>query len=149
MDMEALMMMERIEEVTSLCERNSPGYENVSNFSIALYVLGCYDGQGLMSAPDVDDYDAADYLKEWFTEVQESDISPGYSIRKIKERYLVVLGDPLFPKHFAVVVDMTAERPYFSKLRFLGSGYDKLDELIVEFMYDDLQDNSVRYYKLD
>ena len=72
-----------------------------------------------------------------------------YHIATASDRYLLVVGDPLFPTHFAVVADMQSAKPYFSKLPFFGSGFDSLDELKGEFgRINDLTEEDIKYYKL-
>jgi len=98
---------------------------------------------------DFDICDAVEFLKENFKEINESDIPQGYTINKHNEKYLLVLGDPLFPTHFAVVVDMDSKKPYFSKLRYFGSGYDNLQELLNEFLDEGLKSSDdAHYFKL-
>ena len=142
MRMDSLLMVERINEVETMCDRYNPVYEQISGFSIALYVIGCFDSQDLISVNDLDDFDAADFLKENFEEISKMDIAPGYKMTENGKRYLVVLGDPELPKHFAVITDLESKRPFFSKLKYLGSGYDTLEELINEY-----QDEGVTGYE--
>ncbi len=149
MRMDSLQMMERIDEVEKMCDRNNPIYEQISCFSIALYVLGCFDSHDLISVDDLDDFDAADFLKEHFEEIAKTDMARGYKMTEDDERYLVVLGDPELPKHFAVVVDLDGERPFFSKLKYLGTGYDSLEELINEYQDEGVTGyEDIHYFKL-
>ncbi len=149
MDREGLLTSERIDEVTKMCDREHPIYEQISNFSIALYVFGFFKCSDLLAADDVDDITAGAILKEHFVKIEEKDLPSHYSMYESEEKYLLVIGDPLFPTHFAVVADMNSTRPYFSKLPFYGSGFDSLAELKSEFLgkdgvgYDDLS-----YYKM-
>jgi hypothetical protein len=149
MRMDSLLMVERINEVEKMCDRNNPIYEQISCFSIALYVIGCFDSQDLISVDDLDDFDAADFLKENFEEIAKTDMARGYNMADCDERYLVVLGDPELPKHFAVVADLESKRPFFSKLKFLGAGYDNLEELLTEYKDEGVTGyEDVHYFKL-
>jgi len=137
MDLNQLLVLERIDEVTMMCARDNPVYEQIGNFSIALYVLGYFEGPDLMSIYDLDVGEASAILRDDFEKIVKSDMPLGYNIAESKERYLLVVGDPDFPAHFAVVVDTTNKRPFFSKLRYMGSGFDTLDELMCEFLGED------------
>ncbi len=149
LEIDSVLMMERIEEVEMMCARDNPIYEQISCFSIALYILGCFDAEDIMSVHDFDDCEAAEFLKENFMEISKTDIAPGYKITKYEEKYLLVLGDPVFPKHFAVIVDMESKSPFFSKLRYFGTGYDSLEELINEYLDDDVTGyEDAHYFKL-
>ncbi|MBN1626018.1 MAG: hypothetical protein JW944_05790 [Deltaproteobacteria bacterium] len=133
MDREGILISERIKEVSMICARENPIYEQVSSYGIALYVLGCFNVPDVMSIDDIDSVQAGDILKENFTPVRESDLPSEYKITESDERYLLVIGDPLFPIHFAVLTHANGNRTYFSKLRYFGSGYDTIEELIHEF----------------
>ncbi len=150
MKIESLQMLERMKELATICARDNPLYEQVDCFSIALYAIGCLDAEDLMSADDLDDFEAADFLKQRFEEITKVDISPAYKMTEDSERYLMVLGDPEFPKHFAVVADMESDKPFFSKLRYFGSGYDSLEELIKEYLDEGVTGyEDVHYFKLN
>ncbi len=86
-----------------------------------------------MSFQDVSADEAAEILNADFSEIDFNEIPENYHIAESKERYLLVIGDPLFPKHFAIVADRGGSQPYFSKLPFGGAGYDSMDELIKKF----------------
>jgi hypothetical protein len=133
MDQEGLRASERIDEIMMMCDRKQPVYEQISSFSIALYALGFFDCPDLMSFEDVAAHEAAAILKEHFTEIRQAALPDHYCITESRERYLLVVGDPLFPVHFATLVDAQSPRPFFSKLPFFGSGFDSLEELIDEF----------------
>ncbi|MBR9982870.1 MAG: hypothetical protein KFF50_17695 [Desulfatitalea sp.] len=137
MDHEGLQIIEKIDEVTRMCAREHPIYEQISNFSIALYVLGFFDCPDLMSFDDVDAGAAAEYLKEHFVQVSPDALPTDYHISESDAQYLAVFGDPAFPEHFAVLVDSRSTQPYFSKLKFFGSGFDSLDALRQEFLGKD------------
>lgn len=137
MDPEGLQTSERIEEIMMMCDREHPVYEQISSFSVALYALGFFDCPDLMSFEDVDAHEAAAILKEHFTEVRQAALPAHYRITESKDRYLLVVGDPLFPVHFAALVDTQSPRPLFSKLPFFGSGFDSLEELVGEFVGQD------------
>ncbi|MBL7101073.1 MAG: hypothetical protein ISS23_03915 [Nanoarchaeota archaeon] len=123
--------LERLAEVRMMCSRPNPLYERIDNFSIALYVLGHFeDVPDFLSLNGLDTSEASEILKENFEEINFEDIPEGYNIRESKERYLLVIGDLVFPRHFAFVVDPNNERPFFSKLDHIGSGYDSLVELM-------------------
>ena len=144
MDREGLLISERINEVTMMCDRENPIYEQISSFSIALYILGFFDVEDMLSFDDLDQCEAGEILKENFTQIPEEDLPSDYRITESREKYLLVIGDPLFPTHFAVLADTKSVRPFFSKLRFFGSGFDSLEELISGFVgqdgvtYDDI-----------
>jgi hypothetical protein len=147
-DNEGLVVSDRIEEVMMMCGRSHGIYEQIGNFAIALYVLGFLDAEDIMAADDIEADEAADLLTENFTEIKEKDLPSNYSIKESKERYLLVIGDPLFPLHFAVLTDTQSQRPYFSKLRFFGSGFDSLQELMSDFLGEDgLGYQDVHYFK--
>ena len=149
MDHEGIFIWERIDEISGMCEREQPIYEQISNFSIALYVFGYFACDDLLSADDVDHVEAGSILKEHFDKVEKKDIPKDYHIATSPDRYLLVIGDPLFPAHFAVVADMQSDHPYFSKLPFFGSGFDSLAELKSEFVgIEGLTANDFTYYKL-
>ncbi len=133
MDYDGVLISERMTEIIGMCERNNPIYEQISSFSIALYTLGYADCPDFMSFQDISASKAADILSADFSEINFDEIPEDYHIAQSKDRYLLVIGDPLFPKHFAVVTDKNSSRPYFSKLPFFGAGYDSMDELVKEF----------------
>lgn len=133
MDQEGLQTSERIDEIMMMCDREQPVYEQISSFSIALYALGFFDCPDLMSFHDVDSHEAAAILKEHFTGIRQEALPAHYRITESRERYLLVVGDPLFPIHFATLVETKSPRPFFSKLPFFGSGFDSLEELTKEF----------------
>ena len=134
MDPEGLRVSERIDEIMMMCEREQPIYEQISNFSIALYALGFFDCPDLMSLEDMDTQQAAAFLKESFTEIRQQALPAPYRITESCERYLLVVGDPPFPIHFASLVDTRSQQPFFSKLPFFGSGFDSLEELEKAFV---------------
>lgn len=144
MDTEKLLISERIDEVKMMCDREHPIYEQISCFSIALYVIGHFNCADLMSFDDVDTTEAGCILKEHFTEIKEEEFPSEYNILESSDQYLLVFGDPIFPEHFAVLTDTRSKKPFFSKLRFFGSGFDSLEELKSEYLgkdgvgYDDL-----------
>lgn len=137
MDHEGLQILERIDEVSRMCDREHPIYEHISNYSIALYVLGFFDCPDLMSFDDIDAAEAGAYLKAHFEAVPPEVIPDDYHINTSDNQYLVVFGDPAFPEHLAVLVDGRSAQPYFSKLKFFGSGFDSLAELKQEFLGKD------------
>jgi len=148
MDREGLLISERIKEVSMICARENPIYEQVSSYGIALYVLGCFKVPDVMSIDDIDSVEAGNILKEHFTPIRESDLPSEYKITESNERYLLVIGDPLFPIHFAVLTNANVTRTYFSKLRYFGSGYDTLEELINEFSGEDgISDKDIHFFK--
>ncbi|MBS3758432.1 MAG: hypothetical protein KGY61_07190 [Desulfobacterales bacterium] len=145
---EGLQICERIKEIMMMCDREDPVYEQISSFSIALYTLGYFDSPDLMSFQDVDAQEAAAILKEHFMPVNVEAVPWDYHITQSDEKYLLVIGDPLFPLHFAVLTDFRNERPYFSKLPLFGSGFDSLPELMDEFSgYDGVRQYDVHYFK--
>lgn len=133
----APLIDERIREITMMCDRENPIYEQIGSFSIALYPIGFFDGDDLMSVPDLDFREAADVLSAYFEEVSLKDIPPDYHITASGDHYLMVIGDPMFPDHFALLVDNRSPRPFFSKLGFFGSGFDSLAELVEAFPCED------------
>jgi len=137
MNHEGILVSERIDEVMMMCARENPVYEQISNFSIALYIIGHIRCADLMLLDDIDSTEAACILKEHYMQIREEDLPSLYDIRESDERYLVVFGDPAFPEHFAVLANSTSARPYFSKLKFFGSGFDSLEELKDEFLGKD------------
>jgi len=148
MDREGILVSERIKEVSMICARENPIYEQVSNFSIALYVLGCFKVPDVMSVDEIDSVEAGNLLKEHFTPVMETELPDQYQITESKDRYLLVIGDPLFPLHFAVLMNVNGEKTFFSKLRYFGSGYDRLEELMKEFIGEDgIGYKDVHFYK--
>ncbi len=146
---EGLLICERIKEIMMMCDREDPVFEQISSFSIALYTLGYFDDcPDLMSFEDVDAQEAAAILEEHFTPAGPEDLPWDYHITQSDEKYLLVIGDPLFPIHFAVLTDLRSERPYFSKLPLFGSGFDSLAELMDEFSgYDGVKRYDVQYFK--
>ncbi len=149
MTQNGLVIEERIKEITTLCDREQPIYEQISNFSIALYVFGFFPCTDLLSADDVDFVAAGSILKEHFTQIKKEAIPFDYDITRSPDKFLLVIGDPLFPSHFAVVANMKNPRPYFSKLPFFGSGFDSLEELEKEFVgMDGITSNDITYYKM-
>jgi hypothetical protein len=149
LDVNSLLTLERINEVEMMCARSNPIYGQISGFGIALYVLGCLNAKELLSVDDLDACDAAAILRENFVEVDRMDLPPGYKIATDAERYLMVLGDPVCPCHFAVVVDTESKRPFFSKLRYFGSGFDSLEELIDDYLDEGIRSyEDVHYFKL-
>jgi hypothetical protein len=149
MNREGLLTMEKIDEVTRMCAREHPIYEQISSFSIALYVLGFFDCPDLMSFDDVDASEAARILKEAFTLVEAGELPADYHISQSEDRYLLVFGDPAFPEHFAVLVDARSGKPFFSKLKFFGSGFDSLAELKDEFLgKDGVGRDDLAYYRM-
>jgi hypothetical protein len=148
MNTEGILVKERINEATKMCEREQPVYEQISNFSIVLYIFGYFNSPDLLSVDDVDNVEAGAILKEHFEEIKKEDIPLDYNIISSPDRYLLVFGDPLFPTHFAAVTDMRSIRPFFSKLPFFGSGYDSLKELKMEFAgTDDITSDDIHWYK--
>jgi hypothetical protein len=148
MDREGILVSERIEEVSMICARENPIYEQVSSFGIALYVLGCFKVPDAMSFNDIDEVDAGIILKEHFIPIMEIDLPSKYNIAESRDKYLMVVGDPDFPKHFAVLTDINGRKTFFSKLRYFGSGFDSLEELMREFTGEDhIGYRDVHYYK--
>ncbi len=148
MNINKLTVSERIHEVKMMCDRCNPVYEQISNYSIALYVMGYFDALYLMDIEDLDVCLASEILKENFEEVDEKDIPYGYKITESKERYLLVMGDPLFPQHFAAVTDIQREKPFFSKFRYMGSGHDSLEELMVEYSFEEkIEPEDIYYFR--
>ena len=150
MDHDGVLISERMAEIMSMCDRNNPIYEQISSYSVALYTLGFFDCPDFMSFQDVSDAEAAEILNADFSEIDFDEIPKDYHIAESNERYLLVIGDPLFPKHFAVVADRLSSRPYFSKLPFFGTGYDSMDELIKEFAgIDGVTSDDFHFYRKD
>jgi hypothetical protein len=148
MNHEKLLISERIDEVKMMCDREHPIYEQISCFSIALYVIGYFNCADLMSFDDVDTTEAGCILKEDFTEITEEELPSEYNILESPDKYLFVFGDPIFPEHFAVLTDTRSEKPFFSKLRFFGSGFDSLEELKSEYLgKDGVGYNDLHYFK--
>ncbi len=149
MDIEGTLVRERIDEIKMMCDREQPLYEQISNFSITLYIFGYFSCPDLLTVDDVDFVEAGSILEEYFDEIEKEDIPSDYDFATSSDRYLLVFGDPLFPTHFAVVTDMKSPQPYFSKLPFFGSGFDSIKELKNEFLaIDGLTTNDINYYKL-
>lgn len=148
LDHDGILVKERIHEIMMLCDRNHPLYEQVSSFSVALYALGYFDCSDFMSFHDVLVFEAAEILREEYSPVDFDDIEKDYRISESREQYLLVIGDPLFPVHFAVLVNNAAVRPYFSKLPLFGAGYDSMEELAAEFCgKDGVGFEDFRYYR--
>ncbi len=148
MNSENLSISERMDEVTLMCDREHPIYEQVSSFSIALYVLGFFNCPDLMSFEDIDQQEAAVYLQDHFTEIDQAALPSIYQIKVSQEQYLLVIGDPSYPTHFAVLTDIASPKPFFSKLNYFGSGFDSLDELKKEFLgKDDLNEADIHFFK--
>ena len=148
MGQDNVLVSERINEITKMCDREQPVYEQISNFSIALYVLNFFACTDLLGVEDVDHVAAGVILKEHFTEIGKEELPSDYDIHTSEDRYLMVIGDPVFPTHFAVVTDMQSEQPFFSKLPFFGSGFDSLAELKKEFTgIDGIAENDIAYYR--
>jgi hypothetical protein len=148
MDRESILISERIKEVSTICARENPIYEQVSNFSVALYVLGCFKVSDVMSVDDIDSVEAGNLLREHFDPVMEADLPEKYQITESKDRFLLVIGDPVFPIHFAVLTTANGNKSFFSKLRYFGSGYDSLEELMNEFIGEDgIGYKDVHFYK--
>lgn len=153
MNRKRLGIFERMEEIMSMCHRNHPVYEQITSFSVALYTLGITDGgpfdcPDLLSFDDVDQQSAAQILSEHFTKISQDDIPYDYHITKNSVTYLLVVGDPLYPRHFAVVTNQQSQRPYFSKLPFFGAGFDTLAELKKEFLgIDGIGEGDFNFYK--
>ncbi len=152
MNREGLGIIERMEEIMDMCHRKQPIYDQASCFSVAMYALGLsddlFDFPDLLSYPELDSHDAARILKDHFTEVPQDAIPSTYHITESRGTYLLVVGDPLFPRHMAVVTNRKSERPFFSKLPFLGAGFDSLEELEREFAgIDGLTPQDFHYFK--
>lgn len=148
MDHEGLFVSERIKEVTMMCGREQSIYDQISSFGIALYVLGLFDADDILALDDIDSDDAAAVLKEHFTPIQREDLPADYHITKSREKYLAVIGDPSFPKHFAVLADTCSKKPFFSKLRYFGSGFDSLEDLMSDFKGEDgLSDSDIHFFR--
>lgn len=148
MNTDGILVKERIDETLKMCDREQPVYEQISNFSIVLYVFGYFSSPDLLSVDDVDNVEAGVILQEQFEKIEEEDIPSDYHLTRSPDRYLLVFGDPLFPTHFAIVTDMQSSRPYFSKLPFFGSGFDSIEELKSEFVgIDGLTASDISYYK--
>jgi hypothetical protein len=137
MHRQGLLIKEKMDEVTRMCAREQPIYEHISGFSIALYVLGHFQCADIMSFDDVEADEAARVLKDEYMRIDLSQMPAGYDIHAAQEHYLLVFGDPSFPVHFAVLVDTRNPKPFFSKLKFFGCGFDSLEELKNEFLGKD------------
>ncbi len=148
MDITHMPLLERIEEVNMMCSRENPIYEQISNFSVALYVLGCIEASDIMDVHDLDESMASETLKDSFQKIDESEIPAGYSVAESKERYLLVIGDTAFPTHFAVVADSQRKKPFFSKINSIGSGFDSLDELKKQFFINgDIHHHDFHFFR--
>ena len=142
------MSEERINEVNMMCGRENPIYEQISNFSVALYAIGYLKGKDILAVDNLDTTEVSEILKDDFVEVQKSDISEGYNLSESKEKYLVVVGDTVFPKHLAVIADMRGDKPFFSKLRNVGSGYDSLETLMNDLSDEkQLSQEDIHYFR--
>lgn len=149
MNREWLFISERLSEVSRICGREHPIYEHVSNFGLALYILGFFKCRDIMWVDDVEEVEAGCVLKEYFDPIKKEDIPSNYNILKSKEKYLLVIGDPLFPTHFAVLIDMCSLQPFFSKLKIYGTGYDSLSELESEFVgWEGIGRDDFIFYKM-
>ena len=144
--MDKSTVSERIAEIEMVCDRDNPIYEQISNFSIALYALDHFDAPDLLSVDDLDGCEASKIVRCDFEKIEAHDIPPEYCISESKERYLMVMGDPIFPTHYAAVVDIRSHQPFFSKLKFMGSGYDSLEELMKEYSVDDVISHQDIYF---
>ncbi len=120
-----------------MCAREQPIYEHISGFSIALYVLGHFQCADVMSFDDVEADEAAQILKHHYIRIDPGEMPADYDICTAQYHYLLVFGDPSFPEHFAVLVKAPGPKPFFSKLKFFGSGFDSLEELKSEFLGKD------------
>jgi hypothetical protein len=148
MGSQALLVSERIREVMQMCDRENPIYEQISSFSIALYVIGYVDCEDLMSFQDIEQHEAATILDEDFTPAAFDDIPMDYIITESQDNYLIVIGDPIFPVHFAVITSRRGVKPYFSKMPFFGSGFDSLAELKSELDgTDGVDDGEIHCFK--
>lgn len=152
MNRDRLGVIERMEEVMAMCHREHPIYEQISSFSVALYAIGfsdrVFDSPDLLSFQDVDEQAAARIITDHFTEVAEDHIPLNYHITQSEDIYLLVVGDPLYPLHFAVLANQKSGKPYFSKLPFFGAGFDSLNELNQEFFRTDgLSASDFHFYK--
>lgn len=148
MNHENFFISERINEVTRMCERENPIYEQISSFSIALYVLGFFKCSDLLSFEDIDRQEAAVFLQDDFSEIDQTDLPSNYRITSSKEQYLLVIGDPSYPVHFAVLADTTSRKPFFSKLTFFGSGFDSLEDLKREYLNKDgIDEDDIHFFK--
>ena len=139
-------MLEKINEINMMCARENPIYEQISNYSIALYALDFIIAYDLMDVADIDMTEASKILRDNFEKIDASDISRSYRAEESNERYVLVLGDPQFPYHFAVVVDMNSKRPFFSKSEHVGSGLDSLEELLRGYPWEDTLDSKEIHY---
>lgn len=132
-----------------MCGRAHFIYDQISNFAIALYVMGLLNAEDIMALNDVDAEEAAEILAAHFTPIRERDLPVDYRIEDSTQRYLLVIGDPLFPMHFAVFTDAQSPRPYFSKLRYYGSGFDGFEDLLSDFIGEDgLSRKDIRFFQL-
>ena len=149
MDREWLYICDRLNEVSRLCGREHPIYEHVSNYSLALYIIGFFKSPDIMTVDDLDEVDAGSILKEYFIPIEQAAIASDYNIKKSKEKYLLVIGDPVFPTHFAVLIDRHRLQPFFSKLKIYGTGYDSLAELEDEFVgWEGIGRDDFNFYKM-
>ncbi|PIE70943.1 MAG: hypothetical protein CSA22_05970 [Deltaproteobacteria bacterium] len=145
---DGLLSYERIREILMMSDRKMPVYQDISSFSIALYALGYSDCPDLMSFADIDAPAAARILEKAFFPIGAEALPPDYKITESGDKYLLVIGDPRCPLHFAVLTDVRSDRPFFSKLPFFGSGFDSLAELVQEFSgQDGNRSPSVHYYR--
>ncbi|MBI9073969.1 MAG: hypothetical protein JEZ02_01065 [Desulfatibacillum sp.] len=149
MNREGLLISERIHEVTWICSREHPIYEQISNYSIALYVIGYLRSPDLMSCDDIGQSEASNILEEYFTEIPEERLPLEYDITCAEDKYLVVFGEKAFPVHFAVLADTESASPYFSKLDFLGCGFDSMEELKNDYLKKDGVHGEIHFFKMN
>ncbi|GAB6095021.1 hypothetical protein JCM14469_12730 [Desulfatiferula olefinivorans] len=152
MNRERLSIIERMEEILSMCHRDHPIYDRISSFTVALYTLGCPAGltacPDLMAFDDVDGFEVARILKDSFTLVSEDAVPDDYHITQSNGTYLLVVGDPCYPVHVAVLANQKSDRPFFSKLPFLGAGFDSLEDLRKEFVgIDGVSPDDFHYFR--
>ncbi len=142
------IVSERIAEVEMMCQRDNPVYEQVTNFSVAFYILNHINATDLMSVEDIDSSAAAQILKDDFEQIKKSEIPNGFKITESDERYLLVIGDPAFPTHSGAIVDMQSKQPFFSKLEHWGCGKDSLNELMqVLSPQKEIGHQDINYYR--
>jgi hypothetical protein len=145
---EGLVSKERIEEIMMMCARKNPIYEAVSCFSVALYAMGFLNCADFMSTEPVDAEEAGTILRDYFTPIREEALPVDYHITDSRDRYLLVIGDPVHPVHFALWVDSRDKGSFFSKLPFFGSGFDSPEELTAEFIgKDGIGPGDFHFYK--
>lgn len=141
-------IQDRINEAQWVCNCDTPIHSQISEYGLSLYILGLLDTPDIVS---VDDYDmgmASEILRDRFLEVDETDIPQDYSAAESPDKYLMVMGDPSFPTHFAAVVDKSDSKPFFSKLRYQGSSYNSLEDIQQSFSYErDFDNLDIHYFK--